>query len=112
MFIRSTLILTFGIMLASCETTPEPEPEVIVIPPQPIRTCTPKSELERVVIPAKTEKFYAITEIENPPYEPITRKEERIRVVEEEKVFYVNTAGQEVTDICEDTEEEPVDTTG
>lgn len=98
---QSLLVLPL-LMLAACETTPEVEEAPIVIAPIPVQTCTPIQELERVVIPAKTEKFYAITEIENPPYEPITRREERVKVVEEEKVFYVDATGKEVTDICDD----------
>ncbi|MBC6412074.1 MAG: hypothetical protein GDA39_03840, partial [Hyphomonadaceae bacterium] len=54
----------FGI--TACGTASDRGAGPTVIAPVPIRTCTPRQELERVVIPAKTEKFYAITEIANP----------------------------------------------
>ena len=94
--------LVISVVLAGCATSPEPEAGPIVIAPVPVQTCTPISKLERVVIPAETETFYAITEIDNPPYEPITRKEEMTRVVKEEEVYYVNKDGEQVTDICEE----------
>ena len=92
-------------VLAACSTTAEPEAAPIVIN-VPVKTCTPISNLERVVIPAETETYYAITEIDNPPYEPITRKEEMTRVVKEEEVYYVDKEGRTVTDICEEQLEE------
>ena len=92
--------LTAGLLLIACASTPEPE-ETIVIPPVPIQTCTPISALEKVVIPAETQVFYAITEIENPPYEPIQRKEKQTRIITPEKVIYVDSEGKEVTDVCD-----------
>lgn len=98
--------LTVGLIssLTACATTPEPEPEpepVTIITP-PVRTCTPISDVERVVIPAVTKTQYAITEIENPPYEPIQRRTERTIVIEEERVIYVDSEGREVLDVCPD----------
>ena len=98
------LHLLFGasmvLSLAACASTPEPEPEPVVIIVPPVQTCTPISDVERVVIPAVTKTQFAITEIENPGYEPIQRTEERTIVVEEEKVIYVNSEGREVLDLC------------
>ena len=101
------LALPLVALLAACETIPnEPEVETVEITPPPINTCTPMSALTRVVIPAKTETYYAITEIANPPYEPIQRREEIVREVEPERVIFVNSENREVTDIC-DTEINP-----
>ena len=88
------------VSLAACATAPEPEPEPIKIITPPVKTCTPISDVERVVIPAVTETQYAITEIENPPYEPIQRRTERQIVIEEEKIIYVDSEGREVLDVC------------
>ncbi len=88
--------------LGACATSPELETKEVIIPPVPIKTCTPISKLTKVDIPAETETYYAITEIENPPYEPIQRKETLTRVVKEAQIIYVNDDGQEVTDICEE----------
>ncbi len=99
--------LAFG----ACATSPEPEVESIVIPPVPVQTCTPVSKLEKVVIPAETQTYYAITEIENPPYEPITRRQEMTRVIKEAEVIYVNKEGEQVTDICEEQIEDAVSNT-
>ena len=74
--------------------------------PQQVQTCTPYSAAQRVVIPAETKTVIAITEIENPPYEPIQRKETQTRVVKPEQVIYVDGEGKEITDLCED--EDPV----
>jgi len=71
---------------------------------QPVKPC--QKALTRVEIPAETETFYAITEIENPGYEPIQRKETQVRVVKEAETIFVNSQGREVTDICE-TEIDP-----
>ncbi len=87
--------------LAACNTVPEPLPEPVVVDVPPMQTCTPMSALTRVVIPAKTKTFYAITEIENPPYEPIQRKEKQVREIEPERVIFVDSQNREVTDICE-----------
>jgi hypothetical protein len=94
------LFASFGLALTACATTPEPEPEPVTIITKPVSTCTPISALQRVVIPAETETFIAITEIENPPYEPIQRKETQTRVVTPEQVIFVDSEGRQVTDIC------------
>ncbi len=92
----------FGsLALAACNTVPDPIPEPIVVEVPPLETCTPISALTRVVIPAKTQTFIAITEIENPPYEPIQKKETQVREIEPERVIFVDSANREVTDICD-----------
>ena len=101
---RITLLLSAAILtgLSACKTVPEPIPEtVIVIPPEPIQTCAPVSALTRVVIPAETKIQYAITMIDNPPYEPIENKVKRTIVVKSAQVFYVDSENKEVLDICD-----------
>lgn len=91
-------------VLTACSTTPEPvveEKVVEVIVPEPIDTCTPISALTRVVIPAETEVFYGITEIANPPYEPIQRREKIVREITPEEVIYVDSEGKQVLDLCD-----------
>lgn len=87
-------------ILAACETTPEPV-EIVEVEVPVLKTCTEISALTRVVIPEETETFFAITEIENPPYEPIQRKEKQVRVVKEAQTIFIDSNGREVTDICE-----------
>jgi len=100
---RTALLLSAALMtgLAACTTVPEPEPEVIVIPPETIQTCAPISALTKVVIPAETKVQYAITMIDNPPYEPIENKVKRTIVVKPAQIIYVDTEGKEVLDICD-----------
>ena len=88
------------VSLAACATAPEAPREPVVVNVPPIRTCTPISALTRVTIPEKTETFIAITEIDNPPYEPIQQRQTMTRVVEEARTIFVNSEGKEVTDIC------------
>ncbi len=101
--VRFHVLLTAGsfIALSACAATPDPIAETIEIPTQPIETCVPVSALKQVIVPAVTKKVIAITQIENPPYEPIQRREEQTRVVTPEQVFYVDESGKEVTDICD-----------
>jgi len=100
---RFSLLLATTVILGltACTTVPEPEPEPIVIDPEPIQTCAPISALTRLEIPAETKTQYAITMIENPPYEPIENKVKRTIVVTPAQVFYVDSAGKEVLDICD-----------
>lgn len=101
---RITLILSAAVLtgLAACKTVPEPIPEpVVVIPPEPIRTCAVVSALTKVVIPAETKVQYAITMIDNPPYEPIENKVKRTIVVKPAQIIYVDSEGREVIDICD-----------
>lgn len=101
---RLALLLLPALTLAACATAPEPEviPEpVAVVVPEVVDTCTPVSALKRVIIPAETKVFYAITEIANPPYEPIQRKEKVTREIKPEEVIYVDTEGRQVLDLCD-----------
>jgi len=98
-FTSLTLASVMALSLAACASTPEPEPieePVAVIVPEVIDTCTPISALKRVVIPAETKVFYAITEIANPPYEPIQRTEKVEREIKPAEVIYVDTEGRQV----------------
>lgn len=95
------LALATVLALTACKTVPEPEAPVIVIPPKPVQTCAPVSALTRVVIPAETKTQTAITMIDNPPYEPIESRTTRIVVVKPAQVFYVDSEGKEVLDICD-----------
>jgi len=108
---KHLVILGAAIALSACRTTPEPEAPPVVIDPGPVQTCTPISALEKVVIPEETETYTAITMIENPPYDPIERKETLTRVVKEAQIIYVDSEGREVIDIC-DEETVTTDSTG
>lgn len=87
--------------LAACTTTPVPEPVQVVIPAEPVKTCAPVSALQQVIIPAETKIQYAITMIDNPPYEPIQNKVKQVRVVKPAQIIYIDSEGKEVIDICE-----------
>lgn len=87
--------------LAACKTTPEPIVEpVIEIKFDPIRNCYPIEMLTKVDIPAVTKTVTAIVLIDNPPYEPIEREEEREVMLEPARTAYVNPEGVEVENIC------------
>lgn len=88
-------------LLAACSSVPDAPPQNVDVYVPPMRTCTPISALTRVHIPAKTEKYIAITEIENPPYEPIQDRQEMTRVIEEARTIFVDSEGREVTDVCD-----------
>ncbi|MEL6687857.1 MAG: hypothetical protein AAFP97_09565 [Pseudomonadota bacterium] len=90
-----------GLVLSACATAPEPVAPPVIVDVGPMQTCTPMSALTREVIPEKTETFIAITEIDNPPYEPIQQRQTMTRVVEPERVIFVDSNGTEVTDICD-----------
>ena len=100
-FLNIATILATAVIMTACKTTPEPVEELVDITPPVLKTCTEISALTRVDIPAETKTFYAITEIENPPYEPIQRKEKQVRTIKEAHTIFVNSEGREVTDICE-----------
>ncbi len=103
------IALVTPILFVACATTQEPAPEVIVIPPEPIRTCAPVSALQRVVIPAETKIQFAITQIENPPYAPIESKVKQTKVVKPAEIIYIDSDGKQILDICENP---PVGPTG
>ncbi|MGB6229410.1 MAG: hypothetical protein WBF53_04705 [Litorimonas sp.] len=93
-------VATLG-TLSACNTVPDPVPEPVVINVEPIDTCMPVSALTRVVIPEVTQTYTAITEIDNPPYEPIQQTQQMTRIIEPERITFVDSQGVEVTDICE-----------
>lgn len=95
-----TLAILSVAALTACNTVPEPGPQPVVVNVPQMRTCTPMSALTRVTIPEKTETYIAITEIDNPPYEPIQNKQTMTRVIEEARTIFVNSEGREITDIC------------
>jgi hypothetical protein len=99
---RKLTLTSLGLLtLAACNTVPAPVQEAVVVDIPPMRTCTPISALTRVMIPEKTQTYYAITEIDNPPYEPIQNKQKMTRVIEEARTIFVNSEGTEITDICD-----------
>jgi len=98
--------------LSACKSTPEPiEEPVIEIKFDPIRNCYPIEILTKVDIPAVTETRTAIVLIDNPPNEPLERREQVEVVMEPARTAYINSEGQEVVDICE-PETATVDTAG
>lgn len=99
---KNVILMTLGVsgLLTACATTPEPVAPPPVIVAEPVQTCTPISAAEEVVIPAKTETYIAITEIENPPYDPIQRRETMVREIEPERIIYVDSQGREILDLC------------
>ena len=99
---RSLILTSLSlVVLAACNTIPEPVAAPVVVNVPVVRTCAPMSALTRVTIPAVTEQYYAITEIENPPYEPIQNKQTMTRVIEEARTIFVDSQGKEVTNICD-----------
>jgi len=100
--IPTAVILSALFALPACQTTaPAPQQQEVVIVPEVVETCTPISALQTVVIPAETKVFYAITEIANPPYEPIQRKEKQVREIKPAETIYVDSQGKQVLDICD-----------
>jgi len=87
--------------LSACTTVPEAPLPPVVIDVPPVQTCSPVSTLVRQVIPAETKTQTAITAVDNPPYEPIETRVTRTIVVKQAQVFYTNSEGREVLDICE-----------
>jgi len=97
------LAITLLGSMAACSTVPEPLPEpVIVEVPAPVLTCAPVSTLQKVTIPAETKVQYYSTGIDNGEYEDIQSAQlKRTIVIKPAQVFYVNSEGREVLDICE-----------
>ncbi len=97
------LAITLLSSVAACSTVPEPIPEpVIVEVPAPVLTCAPVSSLKQVTIPAETKVQYYSTGIDNGEYEDIeSARLKRTIVVKPAQVFYVDSEGREVLDICE-----------
>ncbi len=98
---RFTLLaLLCGTAFTACQTT-QPEARTMIVTPESLQTCMSVEGLTKKVIPAETKVQYAITQIENPPYEPIQTKVKQTKVVKPAKVIYVNEQGSEIVDICE-----------
>ncbi|MDG1141748.1 MAG: hypothetical protein P8N24_00855 [Hellea sp.] len=97
--IKNSSILIF-IGLSSCETVPENQnmtnPNVA-----PMETCIAVSELRKVELPAETKIQYAITIIDNPPYEPIENKVKREIVTKQASIYYQDSNGNKALDICD-----------
>ncbi len=108
----SAIIFTAA-TLSACAVIPEEEPVVetpIVVEVPPAPTCYEVSALQRVEIPAETKTVVAISQIENPPYDPIEQRTEQEIVIKQAEVFYVimdpETGNQtEVTNFCSDNVE-------
>ena len=98
---RHTLALLCLIPLAACNTVPDAPAQTVEVDVPELRTCVPMSALTRVTIPAKTQTYFAITEIENPPYEPIQSRQEMTRVIEEARTIFQDSEGREITDVCD-----------
>ena len=101
---RITLLLSAAILtgLSACTTVPEPIPEVIVIPPEPIQTCAPVSALTQVIIPAETKVQYYTTGIDNGEYDDIeSARLKRTIIIKPAQIFYVDSENKEVLDICD-----------
>lgn len=100
---RTLLLAGLLLPLAACRTM-EPEPEPVFIPPPEVRTCFPREELVAEQVPAETKTYTAITMVDNPPYEPIERKETVTREVRPAYTRYRTETGEIVADdkICND----------
>ncbi len=92
-----------ALSLSACLTVPEAPAPVVIAPPE-MPACIPVSTLVKQVIPAETQVRYAITQIDNPPYEPIESRVKQTRVVKQAQIIYVNSENREVQNICEDVE--------
>ena len=118
-FMKTASLIVVAFSLTACATTPEPTAiqEPVRVEPVAVSTCTPKSQLTRVVIPAVYKEGFTINSIENTPEfitDPVTGEVREITapspqtkvpykiVVEEERIIYKNAANVEVTDICAD----------
>lgn len=66
-----------------------------------METCIEVSELKKVELPAQTKIQYAITIIDNPPYEPIENKVKREIVTKQASIYYQDSNGNKVQDICD-----------
>jgi len=105
---RLSLLITLPVLVAACKTTDTQLPEPVVIaPPAAVLDCVPISTLIRVEIPAETKTITAVTQIDNPPYEPIERREQQTRVVKEAYTIYVDGEGKIIDNTCPEPEPEP-----
>ena len=98
MIILSGLILPLS---ACVSTRPAPQAPIVIAPPA-IPDCVSIGQLTKVEIPAETKVQYAITSIDNPPYEPIETRVKQVRVVKQAQVHYVDSENRQINNICED----------
>lgn len=98
---RFTLLALLSAMaFTACQTT-QPEAPTTIVAPETVQNCISVASLTKKTIPAETKVQYAITEIDNAPYEPIQTKVKQIKVVKPAEVIYVNEQGSQIDDICE-----------
>ncbi|MEE9272530.1 MAG: hypothetical protein V3U57_04605 [Robiginitomaculum sp.] len=103
-------------LLSACVTKPDPVEIVEVTPPKIKQTCVLIGSLKKVVVPAVTKSGYSVTSIESPSefytdsktgevreykVPPIENKVPYTRIIEPERIIYVNDENKEITDICE-----------
>lgn len=90
--------------LAACQSTPDPKPEPVFVPPPEVRTCLPREELVAEIVPAETRQYTAVTLVDNPPYAPIERRETVTREVKPAFTRYRDASGEVVdaATICDD----------
>lgn len=93
-----SILLCIGLL--SCETVPENQ-NANSLNVTPIETCISVSSLIKVEVPAKTKIQYAITIIDNPPYEPIENKVKREVVIKQANIYYQDSNGNKILDICD-----------
>lgn len=116
--LRIVAMTGLALVMTACQTTPDPEPEP---EPEPIQIeaertdCIAPDTLERKVIPAVIKRGFHVTMIENPPEyytdpetgevieitnPPIENKVPYERVIEPERVVWLDKEGNERTDVC------------
>ena len=119
---KSIAVLLPALIMSACASTPEPEPEIVEVIPEPIvQGCYPIASLQKVVIPAETRTVYGSTIIESPSEfitdpqtgetveikkPPVEEVQEYTVVTKEEEIVYQTSEGETITDICELYEED------
>lgn len=114
---KYSLFLLSALLVTACKTTKvEEKPKMVDITPPVQETCIPIERLTKVVIPAVTKSGYSIVSIEGRTEQyydeetktwktittpPIERKEPYTKIIEPEKIIYVDSENKEVTDICQ-----------
>lgn len=115
--VKATAITLPLLIIVGCKTTPEPEPEIVVItPPAIVQTCYPLAALKKNVTPAVIKRGFSIVSIDSPSQyytDPETGKTVEIKtpsietktpytkVVTPEVIYYTTPEGDVITDICE-----------
>ncbi len=118
-FSKNIILFLSTILLVGCASTKKQEekPQTVEITPPVQQTCIPIERLKKVVIPAVTKSGYSIVSIEGKTEQyydeetkswktittpPIERKEPWTKIIEPERVIYVDSENREVTDICQE----------